>query len=116
MQNDNQLADHEERLELILKELFKNQKLGYDFRRAYGPFFVLPWNPQFDGWIVHPKGKKWEKVISVTSDLKIKTYGKYFPTFSWEIAETLWVNFPKANVTINGQPIRKWSHVVKEIE
>lgn len=106
--------EQEARIEMILKEIMKGDDIGYSLRRAYGFLFLFPWSASGDGWVIHPKDKPWEKVITVKGDFKVVTYGNYFPTFSWEIAETLWINFPKANVTINDQPIRKWSRVVIE--
>lgn len=105
------LSDTEKRIEAILAQLVKNTT--YELRKAYGLFFVLSWNSATNGWVIHKKGMPWAKNIKVTSNFEIKTYGRYFPTFSWEIAETLWVNFPKENVTINGQPIKRWSHAVR---
>lgn len=106
-------SEQEARIEMILKEIMKGDGIGYNLRRAYGFLFLFPWSANGDGWVIYSKDKPWVKVITVNSDFKIATYGRYFPTFSWEIAETLWVNFPKENITINDKPISKWSHAVK---
>ncbi|QQG41681.1 MAG: hypothetical protein HYV90_06040 [Candidatus Woesebacteria bacterium] len=100
-------------IETVIRESLQVTEGHYEFRRAFGFLFVFPWSPDRDGWIIHRKGKPWQKEISFTSDMNCKTYGKWFPTFVWTLAENLWKKFPKEDVYINGQSIKWWSHAVQ---
>jgi hypothetical protein len=109
------VSNHISEIESVIKECIKTHfemfETSLEFRKARRSWFH-PWSAECNGWIIYPKNKPEKRLICLTSDLRIKTYGKYFPVFVWDFSELLWKKFPEKEVYINGHPISIWSRAV----
>lgn len=82
-------------VEKVLKEVCKN----YEVREAYFPF----WKPKCS-WVVHRKGKPFQKIISVRGLAEISTHVPQSSTLAWAIASKLGNSLPPNNtIYIDGK-------------